>query len=342
MTSTALPAADAALFVARARDVEACLDQHIPPDRPVALLQFPFDGNVGNHMMWLAVSNYLEARGIRTAYAAHQWNFNLADMRRAVGDGTILFTGGVTVSRLWPGHAQIKRVVAEACPNNRLISLPSTMLFVDDDDRREASTIFGAHRDSILMARDPVSAAAARGIFPANVSIVTIHDSAFLLPQQPRNPSAAEHDVIWLARDDLEGAGFAVPDDVSVFDWPQRLDGAGLRQMFWGRMASRVRRVAPVVGALANPTISKSYQAVSRAVVAGGNTTLDRGKVLVTDRMHPHVLAALRGQTCVLLPDLFGKNRAVFEYSSQNFSTIHWADTPAEALETARALAAEN
>ena len=54
---------------------------------------------------------------------------------------------------------------------------------------------------------------------------------------------------------------------------------------------------------------------------------------------HPHILAALRGQPVVLLPDRFGKNRAVFDYTSHAYSTVHWADTPAEALERARALA---
>ena len=48
---------------------------------------------------------------------------------------------------------------------------------------------------------------------------------------------------------------------------------------------------------------------------------------------------ALRGQPVVLLPDRFGKNRAVFDYTSHAYSTVHWADTPAEALERARALA---
>jgi pyruvyl transferase EpsO len=40
----------------------------------------------------------------------------------------------------------------------------------------------------------------------------------------------------------------------------------------------------------------------------------------------------------VLLPDRFGKNRAVYEYTTSKFSSVHWADTPRQALELARAL----
>jgi exopolysaccharide biosynthesis predicted pyruvyltransferase EpsI len=328
---------DAALFARQAQAIDACLDRCIPAGKPVALLQFPWDFNVGNHMMWVAAANYLKRRNARIAYAAHGFNFDLDAMKRAVGDGVILFLGGVTVSRLWPRHAEVKRIVAAACPDNRLVSLPSTMLFVDDDDRREAATIFGKHRDAVLMARDPVSAASAREVFPDNVKVEAIHDSSLLLPVQQRLNKPV-HDIIWLARDDLEGVDSKPPADVSVFDWPHD-DREGMRVLFPGKLFSRLRNRAPMLDAISNPQISACYDRFARYVLASGNRRLDTGKVLVTDRMHPHILAALRGQPVVLLPDRFGKNRAVYDYTSSAYSTVHWADTPAEALTRARALA---
>ena len=337
LTNTTLSAADATLLAQQTREIDACFDQYIPADCPVALLQFPFDWNVGNHMMWVATNDYLQRRGVRIAYTAHGNNFRLEDMVRAVGDGPVLFSGGVTVSRLWPRHAEVKRIVAAACPGNRLISLPSTMLFVDDDDRRDASTIFGGHGDVIMMARDPISAQSAREVFPDSVCVVAIHDQAFRLPPQRRTAKAI-HDIIWLARDDKEGAGAETPSDVHVFDWPH-YDRRGLQLMFSGRAFSRLRTVAPMLAPIANPQISACYDRVSRYVLETGNVRLDTGKVLVTDRMHPHVLAALRSQPSVLLPDRYGKNRAVYDYSSCDYGTVHWADTPEQALDLARALA---
>jgi exopolysaccharide biosynthesis predicted pyruvyltransferase EpsI len=336
MTSIALATTDAALFAKAAQAIDACLDRYIPAHRPVALLQFPYDFNAGNHMMWVAAADYLKRRNARIAYAAHGHNFDLEAMKRAIGDGVVLFLGGVTLSRLWPRHAEVKRIVAAACPDNRLVSLPSTMLFVDDEDRRAAGTIFGDHRDAVLMARDPVSAAAAREVFPNNVEVVTIHDSSLRLPPQQRL-SKPVHDIIWLARDDMEGVGASAPTDVEVFDWTHD-DSEGMRVLFPGRVFSRLRSRAPMLDSISNPQISACYERFARYVLASGNRRLDTGKVLVTDRMHPHILAALRSQPCVLLPDRFGKNRAVYEYSSHAFSTVHWADTPAEALERARAL----
>lgn len=339
MTALQMSTEDARLLHSQADVIIATLDKHIPADRPVAILQFPMDGNVGNHMMWLAIVRYLESRGKRPAYVAHEWNFDLKEMIRAIGnDGTVLFLGGVTLSRLWPGHAKIKRTVAAACPQNRLVSLPSTMLFVDDEDRRDAGKIFGNHPNVVLMARDPVSAASAREVFPEHIAIITVHDSTLILPPQPRVPGTLRHDVIWLARDDKEGAGFNIPADVKIFDW-KHID-LSTPVVVAARVSSRLRQGLPAFHTLTNKLVRKSYKAISEHFVSVGNTLLDEGKVLVTDRMHPHILAALRGQPSVMLPDRFGKNRAVWEYSSRDYSTVNWAHTPAEALELARDLAA--
>ncbi len=337
MTSTILNEADAALLAQQAKAIEACFDQYIPAGAPVALLQFPYDFNVGNHMMWAVAVDYLKKRGAHIAYAAHGGNFDVKAMARAIGDGVVLFLGGVTISRLWPRHAEVKRIVAAACPRNRLISLPSTMLFIDDDDQRQASTIFGDHADVVLMARDPVSGQSAREVFSDRVQVVTIHDSTFLLAPQARLRPPL-HNIIWLARDDMEGSDAKPPSDVDVFDWTHD-EREGRRQMFSGRLYSRVRKFVPILDSVTNPKITACYDRFSRYVLARGNQRLDTGKVLVTDRMHPHMLAAMRAQPTVVLPDRFGKNRAVYEYSTRGYSTVHWADTPSEALERARELA---
>ena len=199
-------------------------------------------------------------------------------------------------------------------------------------------TIFGDHRDVVMMARDPLSAASAREIFPAHTKVVTIHDSTFLLSPQPRATVSAAHDVIWLARRDKESAGHQVPDDVKVFDWtPWHRNPLYVKA---ARIGSKLGRSASMLLPMTNTVVSASYRAISQQLISHGNDMLDQGKVLVSDRVHPHILAALRSQPCVLLPDQFGKNRAVWECSTRGYSTIHWADEPAQALEIARALAA--
>jgi exopolysaccharide biosynthesis predicted pyruvyltransferase EpsI len=330
------PAADFARYKA---EIDALLDQHIPAGRPVALLQFPYDGNVGNHMMWVATTDYLKDRGIPVGYAAHANNYRARDMRRAIGDGPILFLGGVTISRLWPHHASNKREVAEQFPDNPIISLPSTVLFVDDADGKTAADMFGRHRNCVLMTRDPVSEGQARKVFPDNVRIMTVPDLALRLPLQPRR-GAPHIDILWLARDDQEAAGFKPPPGVHVFDWPYVREG--MRRAYYALRVSGVLsklRLSPLGSPAApvlNAQIAAAYRLASVDILRRGNEILDEGRVLVTDRMHPHILAALRGQDVVVLPDKFGKNRAVYDNYTKRFPSVFFASSPEEGLSIAR------
>lgn len=341
-TPPASPLDVPASFLALQRQLDAILDAHIPPGEPVALLMFPYDGNVGNHMMWIAICDYLRERGIPLGYAAHGNNFNARDMERAIGTGPILFSGGVTVSRLWPKHAEMKRIVSRSFTRNPLISLPSTMLFVDNDDRERARDLFGTHTNVTVIARDPTSCAQARDVFPDNVRVVTSPDLAFRLPPQPR-AGLPVHDIIWLARNDVEQGVGPAPDNVHVFDWTHALKTDIPSCYYFLRLSgvfSRARSTPPGrhLSSILNGPVTHLYYRASRNVLDYGNRILDTGRVLVTDRMHPHVLAALRGQPVVLLPDKFGKNQAVFEYSTHVFPTVHWADNSRQATDIAFAL----
>src|SRR5438105_1064871 len=97
-------ASNGVLLAMQSCEIGAFFDRYIPTDRPVALLAYGWDANVGNHMMWLAIRAYLKRRGVKIAYACHTDNLRVEDLIRSVGDGTILFLGGVSVSRLWPVH----------------------------------------------------------------------------------------------------------------------------------------------------------------------------------------------------------------------------------------------
>lgn len=326
-------------------EIEQGLDDVFAGTRRVAVLQYPLDANVGNHLMWAAFTSYLARRGIRLAYAAHTGDLDVHDLRRAIGSDPIVFLGGVTVSRLWPEHAATKRTVARAFPRNRLVSLPATVMFVDADDAAGAADVFGDHPDVILFGRDPVSAANAREVFPGSVDVRCLHDLALLVSPRERG-AAAEAAVLWQHRYDAEGVDAAVPEGVPTFDWTWRVwrstwRGSGFMHLAGllslGRRAARrarpVRRV--------NMGISWLYRHATAAIIAHGEQVLDGANVIVTDRLHTHVLAALRGQPVVLMPDRYGKNRAVYDYSTARFSNVHWADSSEAALALARALAAD-
>ena len=322
------------------------LDARVAPGTRVAFLGFPYDTNVGNHMMWLGFMNYMAERGAEVVYAAHVDAYRAESMRREIGSGLIVFIGGVGLSTLWMHQTEIKRRVAREFPDNPLLVLPSTVAYRSPDEQNGVRDLFGSHKNTTVLARDEASWATVKDTFEGVTALCT-PDGAWLLPVQAR-ARPPEHDIIWLARSDHEGTGYAHPQGVYIFDWAARTlysskdYPASYVRMRLAGLATRARNAARVPRGLerrANRVVADMYQAVSAGMLDSGNADLDRGKVLVTDRFHPHVLAILRGQPVVLLNDAYSKNATSYESWTNRFPNVVLVRSSKDALEAARRLA---
>jgi pyruvyl transferase EpsO len=312
------------------------LDSVIPPTGDIAYVEFSISSNVGNHMMWLATMDYLHSRGRKVAYVAHHNNYRGEDLRLAIGGGPILITGGVGASAIWPAIRGLRHQVISDNPGNPIVLLPQTVTFRNQQERAESQAVLGSHPNLTLLARDRVSLQEATASYPS-ARVLLSPDLAFLLPPQRRR-RPADHRAVWLAREDIEGAGQMPPTDVYRFDWafPAPSDWrAAYALVRASGVVSRLRKRfrQPTFQRAANRLLVRSYELISSLTLAYGNQIADRGEVFVTDRMHGHLLALLRGQPTVLLPDAFGKNRSIFEAWSGRFDCVRWADSVDEALD---------
>jgi pyruvyl transferase EpsO len=220
-------------------------------------------------------------------------------------------------------------------PHNPIVMLPQTVTFRNKQERAESQSVLGSHPDLTLLPRDRMSLEEATVSYPS-ARVILSPDLAFLLPPQRRR-RAADHRAVWLAREDVEGAGFKPPEDVYQFDWawmpPSEWRRAYLLMRASGaisRLRTRVER--PVVAGFANPALVGAYERISRLMLGYGNRMADRGEVFVSDRIHGHLLAVLRGQPTVLMPDAFGKNRSIYDEWSSRFPDVYWAESVEDAM----------
>src|SRR5690606_14057287 len=58
--------------------------------RRLAVVQYPADANVGNHMMFLGLERYIDEAGIELAYVSDTDHLTLGDLRLAVGRDPIV------------------------------------------------------------------------------------------------------------------------------------------------------------------------------------------------------------------------------------------------------------
>lgn len=317
----------------------------IPRDRRVALIDFPNHGNVGDVLIWLGQRRWLRDHDYDVAYVCDQRSYSPHTLRKRIGRGTVLIHGGGNLGDLWPQwQAFRERVVAEL-PDQRIVQLPQSIHFREEGNARRAAAVLDAHPDLHLLLRDEASLAFARERFAARSALCP--DFAFGLGPLAR-PAEPDLDRLVLSRTDAERSAAALDaggaDHAFVTDWTvQRPTDTGYSQT-WERLqhhswhfGRRLNRPTPPT-MLALDGLGVVYEWLARDRARFGRRLLSRGRVVVTDRLHGHVLALLLGIPNVVLDTGYGKIAGFVEAWTASAAASRIAQTPEDAARLAQGL----
>lgn len=285
------------------------------PGSEYALLDFPDYANPGDSAIWLGERRVLQTlTGRRPLWVASRRSYDPARLRMLPRSAPLLLQGGGNLGDLWPVHQVFRERVLADAPDRPVVVLAQSVCFRGARALESARRAFGAHRDLTLLLRDHVSLQFAQTHFQCRSQLCP--DFAFAL----NLPAAAGRDRpgLWLARADREATGQTPqpqPDWIQS-DWHR---SAALNH-HW---LKRLRRWPATAQALAADRLAQ-------ARLAAGLRLLRGRPAVVTDRLHGHVLALLLGIPNVLLPDAFGKTRALHETWTRHLPGSAFADSPAQ------------
>ena len=306
--------------------------------RPYALLDFPCYANVGDNAIWLGTRATLDAVGMPPpAYTCDNRTFEPEVLARLVGDGPILLLGGGNFGDLFAKHQRLREEVVARFPTNLVLQLPQTIRFASAGTVTSARRALSAHPRLKVLVRDEASLVTATRDLGLDATLCP--DLAFALGPRPAGPCARRR-ILWLARDDAWRRHEPPPraDELVVSDWPR--ERPSLRRAYLRALSSWIRRRKPR-GTRVRTALSATYGPLATWRVGRGLEWLAREAVVVTDRLHGHVLAMLTGTPHVLLDDATGKVRAFHDAWTRGVAGVAWADDPAEALALARRLLAQ-
>jgi pyruvyl transferase EpsO len=303
----------------------------------IALLDFPAHSNVGDSAIWLGCLRLLrEMEMPEPCYSCDTESYDRETLARRLGRGTILFTGGGSFGDLWERHLHFRERVVADFPDNPIVQLPQSVHFRHEESLDRARAAFDRHPRLTIVARDAASLDTIRREFGA--SSLLAPDAAFGLGALP-NGLAPHLDVLWLKRRDLEDRWMgAVPSgDAAVTDWTYEPRSAGI---VLSRSLSHFYKSHPAFARLSRRVLEASYPRIARERLSRGVTLLQSARVVVTDRLHGHILALLLGIPHVILDNSYGKvHNFAREWTSES-PLVHFASTPAQAASVARSLAA--
>ncbi len=254
------------------------------------LLDHPTHWNVGDHAIWLGERKLLTHAGLRLSNAASMRSIDWAVLEATNPEHPIVIHGGGNVGDLWPRHQAFREEVIRRFPNRRIVQMPQSVWFESRGSLERARRCFESHPALTVLVRDRRSLEYFRAHFEVP-SYLSPDGALSLVLSRPDRPV---HDIQTLIRSDLESRLVEQP-------WPQNLPRddwlgrgplplhtpAGLGQ----RVASRIRDRQHIPGVAR--LLSASFDLVSRSHLRRGSDLLSKGRVVITDRLHGHILCLL-------------------------------------------------
>lgn len=312
------------------REIEAVLRPLLAEGPVTALVDFPNYPNVGDSAIYLGQLAILRSLGIPAPrFICDFRTYDRRALARAVGDGIILLTGGGSFGDLWPTAQECREDILRAFPRHRVIQLPQTLHFSSAGVLDRARRVVNDHQRFVLLVRDHRSLEMARREFAGEVRLCP--DMAFALGMLRRAGPPSQR-AVWLSRSDKERAISPRPDaETVVADWldePSTL----LRRTNYALMGATLR-LPP--RALWRRLLIATYRPLARQRLERGMALLSAGDVIITDRLHGHILALLLGIPHVLLDDANGKLSSFHETWTYDVSGVRLARDAVEALDLA-------
>ena len=315
-----------------ARQFEGVLDSVLPAGK-LALVDFPGHSNVGDSAIWLGEMAYLRKRGRLPVYYSAINDFDDEECRQAIGDGPILIHGGGNMGTLWPKHEAFRLHLLQKHRGRPLIQMPESIHYADPAAAAEMAAAIRAHGQFTLLVRDQRSLAFAKEHFDCTIRLCP--DAALMLGSQQRAPARVP--VFALLRTDHErAAGDAAPlsDGVVADDWLEE----DPRQKRYLRLSLKLARLIS-----RDPMAMRAtrQRRVAEWRLKRGLAMLSTGEVVVTDRLHAHILSVLLDIPHVLLDNSYGKVAGFADQWTGSYEGLvratHQAEAFAKAFDVYRA-----
>jgi pyruvyl transferase EpsO len=319
------------------------LDAVVQGRGPCVMIDFPRHLNVGDQAIWLGERAALRALGVPVELACERSDYDPARLRRRVGDGFAALHGGGNFGDLYPTHHALRERVLADFRGVSLVQLAQSVSFTDPVVLERTRRLVAAHGDVTLIVRDRVSEAFVRDHFEARV--VLAPDHAFGLGPLPRPDGPPTREVAYMARTDRE-ATHVPPADATTFDWLQAPAARRERLALWTKQARMTvatgrrpsGRRAPRAGPAA---VLRAFDDYAGWSLRRGSRLLSQGHVVVTDRLHGHILCTLMSIPHVVLDSSDRKIANFWATWTHGTPIARWAESPEQALELANELAAE-
>lgn len=277
--------------------------RQFPQGRRFILLQTPEHGNLGDHAIAMAERRFLqkyfptvpviELPGFAFSSAAEKYKA-LLDRQR----DTILIHGGGFIGSLWAEQEDNAQILLKKLKDFRIVVLPQTIFYDDETSEQTARSLAGYKNcpGLLMLVREEYSYQRAQRLL-REVNFQLVPD--MVLQLRYKGPRPQRKGIGLCLRSDKEGV---------------------LNAEAKARLAEMMGQTFPEEQVVYTDTVLPQDVPVQdrEAAVQAKLEEFAGYKLMVTDRLHGMVFAALTGTPCLVLDNCDHKVRGVYEWVRQN------------------------
>lgn len=288
----------------------------------IALIDWPFCANVGDsaialgELAWLGKNDHLHL-----SYICDLRTYNKKLIKESIGDGIIFLHGGGNLGDLWIQNQLLREKVIQDFPENRIIQLPQSIYFSQRDSIQRFKGIVENHNNITLLVRDEQSMAFAKNEFKTDISLCP--DMAFELGSLVRRREPLI-DIVALFRTDKEALDVSflkIPNQKIVFDW---LEDAKTYQYWINYLLSLCMKHYPNEFRFLTQSLLKVNIRLARERLRRGCGLLEQGRVVITDRLHGHILSLLLNIPHFVASNSYWKNKSFYDSWTKDCDIVYW------------------
>lgn len=303
------------------------LDSLIPEGAKVCLLDYPNNTNVGDSLIWLGEIEYLKYRKARIQYVCDIHNYDYAVLSQVADSDTILLLhGGGNFGTFWPKMQEFRERIIQDFPNNIIIQLPQSIHYADQNVQTASARIINQHKRFTIIARDANSQELARNAF--DVKVLLSPDMAFFIGSLS-DYGAPTFDRFILSRTDHEKktswtAATVIKDTATTVNLDDWLDNCLVERLIH-RIEIHTDGIRKVIDPR-NLLLLKLWNLLSRQRLRRGMSLLKQGRIVITDRLHAHILSLLMNKPHVIIDNADKKVSNLFKTWTNAYSSVTLVD----------------
>ncbi|MDQ7725471.1 polysaccharide pyruvyl transferase family protein [Bacillus halotolerans] len=278
----------------------AGLLEMIPRQSEIIYADYPLYGNVGDLFIMKGTEAFFEENDIRVR---NRWNPDNFPIGRKLDTNLIIVCqGGGNFGDLYPYYQGFREKIVQAYPNHKIVILPQSIYFQNEDNLKRTADIFSAHSNLHIITREKASYATAQAYF-LNNHIKLLPDMAHQLfpiipTQQPTGQKLRFIRTDHEANDELQRHAQA-----ESYDWRTVLSVSDRRTIAFLQTLNVLNKKA------GNPLpIALIWRKYSDYIVTKAIRFFSRYQSVETSRLHGHILSSLLQKENTVIDNSYGKN----------------------------------